>query len=116
MIEGFKWLAQSTIYRDTVDLVAVRDPYGDGIAVAKPTLFELKQQDRHSVIAEPTLALSPDSARSLMQALWNAGIRPTDWNSSGPIEVQALRSHISFAERMADGLLLQLGKSGEPSK
>jgi hypothetical protein len=106
-----KWLAQSTIYRDSVDLVAVLDPYGDGRAVAQPVNFEMKQQGRHELISEPTLALSHNSAQSLLQALWDAGMRPADWNRSGPIEVQALRSHIAFAERVADGLLGQLGKT-----
>jgi len=111
-----KWLAQSTIYRDSVDLVAVLDPYGEGRAVAQPVNFEMKMQGRHEIIGEPTLALPPDSAQSLMQALWDAGIRPADWNRSGPIEVQALRSHIAFAERMADGLLVHLGKSSAQEK
>lgn len=111
MKTGFKWLAQSTIYRDSVDLVAVMDPYGDGRAVALPVVFEIKTQSRGEIINEPTMELEPDSARSLMQALWDAGIRPADWNRSGPIEMQALRSHIGFAERMADGLLQALNRT-----
>src|SRR5688572_11364161 len=116
MKAGFKWLAQSTIYRDSVDLVAVMDPYGDGRAVVQPVAFEIKIQERHSLINEPSIELEPESAQSLMQALWDAGIRPADWNRSGPIEVQALRKHIAFAERMSDGLLLQLGKNEGQSK
>lgn len=99
-----KWLAQSTIYRDSVDLVAVID-YGSGDrAVAQPMEFTMKQQERNTCIEAPTLALDPDSARSLLQALWDAGIRPTNWSSPDG-EIKALRSHVGFAEHVAKALL-----------
>lgn len=100
-----KWLAQSTIYRDSIDLLAAIR-YGDGsMDVAQPVQFALTHQEPHMAIAEPTLALPPDSARSLMQALWDAGIRPAEW-SSPDAEVNALRNHVSFAEHVAKTLLL----------
>lgn len=111
MNQGGKWLAQSTIYRNGIDLVLVLDPWGDGMAVAQPVDFVMKTQNRHDLIAEPTLSLSPDSAQTLLQALWDAGLRPNNGAGSGA-EVTALKAHIQFAERMADGLLKGNGHNG----
>ena len=105
-----KWLAQSTIYRDCVDLVAVIDDGRDTRGVVQPVVFEVKQQDRHYAISEPTLSLPPSDAQSLLQALWDAGLRPNNGEGSGE-QAKALRDHIKFAERMADGLLQRLASS-----
>jgi len=105
MSVNFKWLAQTTIYRDSVDLLAVLD-YGNGERhVAKAVSFTVERHEPNSIYGEPTLAISPQSARSLMQALWDAGIRPTDANLSSPAEVVALKNHIKFAEDVTVALL-----------
>jgi hypothetical protein len=105
---NLKWLAQSTIYRDSVDLLAVLD-YGNGERhVAKAMDFTLERHEPHTIYGEPTLAISPQSARSLMQALWDAGIRPEDANLSSPAEVTALKNHIRFAEGVAESLLTRV--------
>jgi hypothetical protein len=98
-----KWLAQSTIYRDSVDLVAVQT-WGDKRAVARPVELTMDTQEQYAVIEQPTLSLQPDSARSLLQALWDAGIRPADWSSPDG-EINALRKHVDFAEHVAKTLL-----------
>lgn len=104
MSVNVKWLAQSTIYRDSIDLLGVHD-YGDHRDVFQPVVFEAKRQDRQGVISEPTIALSPQSARSLMQALWDAGIRPDDPSLGSPAEVAALKGHIKYAEGVTGALL-----------
>ena len=73
--------------------------------MAKPVSFTVERHDPNSVYEEPTLAISPQSARSLMQALWDAGIRPEDANLSSPAEVTALKHHIKFAEGVTGALL-----------
>lgn len=98
-----KWLAQSTIYRDSIDLLAVID-YGGERDIGLPMQLLMTKHDPNAVISEPTLALQPDSARSLMQALWDAGIRPADWSNPHG-EINALRNHIGFAEHVAKTLL-----------
>lgn len=100
---GMKWLAQSTIYRDSVDLLAVCDD-GGRRTFGLPCRIVMQEQRQDEVIIEPTLALSPLAARSLMQALWDAGIRPNDGRGS-EAEATALRSHIEFAEHVARTLL-----------
>jgi hypothetical protein len=98
-----KWLAQSTIYRDSIDLLAVID-YGDGRDIGLPMQITMAKHERNTVITEPTLALGQDSAKSLMQALWDAGIRPRELSNPNG-EINALRSHVEFAEEVAKKLL-----------
>lgn len=98
-----KWLAQSTIYRDSVDLVLV-DDRGDLRYVARPMEFVLDRREPGTVIGAPTLELPPGSAQSLMQALWDAGLRPNDGRGSDA-EVTALKAHIKFAEGVTGALL-----------
>lgn len=102
---NLKWLAQTTIYRDSVDLLGVID-YGNGERhVAKAVTLTMERHEPGMLYGEPTLAISPQSARSLMQALWDAGIRPEDANLSSPAEVVALKNHIKFAEGVTGALL-----------
>lgn len=98
-----KWLAQTTIYRDSVDLILLDHSLGSEY-VGAPLRIEMRLHDQNTVISEPTLALRPDSARSLMQALWDAGIRPADFSSPDG-EIRALRNHVGFAEHVAKTLL-----------
>ena len=103
MAFNFTWRAQSTIYRDSVDLVAIREIGGD-LEVVQPVAFEVKRLERFGLIHEPTMELAPDSARSLMQALWDAGIRPAQWEGN-EAQVSALKKHIDFAEYVGRTLL-----------
>jgi hypothetical protein len=104
------WRAQMVIYRDGVDLVYFQRE-GETLAVAQPVDLILKEQPRTHVIAGPTLHLPDNSAQDLLQALWDAGLRPND-GAGGSAEAKALRDHIKLAERMADGLLARLPPNG----
>lgn len=101
-----KWLAQSTIYRDSIEILIVdsNSRRGNGAygLIVKPLELELVERPPGSF--QPTLELPPDSARSLMQALWDAGIRPADWSSPDG-EINALRKHVEFAQKVAFQLL-----------
>lgn len=104
------WRAQTNICYDGVDLLLF-ERYGDRDAIAQPIEFTLKEIGRGDAITAPTLRLPGESGQQLLQALWDAGLRPNDGSGSGA-EAKALREHIGFAERMAEGLLrLQSGKS-----
>lgn len=99
-----KWLSQYTIYRDKIDLVAVIDRGGDTISVGKEIEMTLVSQPRNNEIPGPTISLDKQSASSLMQALWDAGIRPANLpDASG--EIRALRAHVEFAQRVAGSLI-----------
>ena len=99
----FTWRAQSTIYRDCIDLIGYRQ-MGDEREVLQPLQMEVKTMKKGEYYSTPSLELSHDSAISLMQALWDAGVRPNDGEGSGE-QVRALKSHIEFAEHVAKSLL-----------
>lgn len=99
-----KWLAQSTIYRDSVDLVLVDDFGNRERAVAQPVEFIMERHEPARVIEAPTLSLQHDSAQSLLQALWDAGLRPNDGRGSDA-EVNALKAHLKYAEGVTGALL-----------
>jgi hypothetical protein len=103
-IPNFTWWAQSTSWARKVELVGVRE-LGDKLEVLMPINPSIKLCDRHTTaIYEPTLSLEQDSAQSLLQALWDAGLRPSQIPESNK-EVSALKQHIVFAEHMAKALL-----------
>lgn len=102
-VNGIKWLSQYSITHDSIDLVALIERR-DGVRdVMLPVEQMLKTQERGDPI-RPTMSLDAHSARSLLQALWDAGLRPAE-NTDRSGEVNALKSHIQFAERMATALL-----------
>lgn len=100
------WRAQTTIYRDSVDLLAIEDHGSGGRYIGDRIDLVMKLHEPNSLIVEPTLALNPDSARSLLQALWDAGLRPADWSSPDG-EINAMRKHVDFAEHVAKTLLVR---------
>ena len=97
-----KFLAQYALWRDTVDVVAVHESGGRRWVGANHNIV-MQEHDANAVM-EPTLSLTPDQARSLLQALWDAGIRPAE-NTDRSGEVAALKQHIGFAEHVAKALL-----------
>ncbi len=105
-----KWFANYANYRDSVELFAVINYDGQKRSILKPMQMVLETQEGY-LPSEPSLTLDGTSANSLMQALWDAGIRPNNGEGMGA-EANALRSHIKFAERVADGLLARIPGSG----
>lgn len=78
-------------------LVDHRDGEVRRIAVRQPpfTLNEIRNGD----YAEPTMTLDAQLAQSLMDALWDAGLRPTE--AKYPQEhVNALRAHLEDMRRL----------------
>jgi len=65
--------------------------------VAKPVVME--EADLCSIV-EPTLKISIDAAQTLMDDLWNCGIRPT--NGAGSVgQLQATERHLEDMRRIA---------------
>lgn len=98
-----KWLSQYSLTHDSIDLVALIERQDGTRDVMQPVEQIMKRQDYGDPIS-PTIRLDAHSARSLLQALWDAGLRPAE-NTDRSGEVAALKSHISFAEHVAKALL-----------
>lgn len=99
-----KWHAQFALNRGKIELLALIDHGGSELHVAQPINMVMHRQDRNVAIEAPTLALDQRDAQSLLQALWDAGVRPAE-NTDRSGEVNALKSHIGFAEHVAKALL-----------
>lgn len=101
------WAAYQVDYAMRIDLVLRRRITGMSTAFAKPVMFELVEYDEHKrPYVEPTLSMKTEEAKQLMQALWDAGVRPESGNGSGA-QVEALQAHIAFAEHVSKALLTE---------
>src|SRR4051812_19138490 len=98
----FHWGAYVSDYRESVDIIHVKTIFGMSRAFAKPLVFDYEEVQEHRVAPNgPTMSLDMRSAKQLMQALWDAGIRPESGHGSGA-EAEALRAHIKFVESVVD--------------
>lgn len=106
---NLKWAAETTIFRGGgIDLLGIHDLGGEKIGILKPIAFEVEMIERNSVVPAglPSMTLTPSSARSLLDALWFAGVRPTDYKADDKGgEIKALQAHVKFAESVTTALL-----------
>lgn len=75
---GLKFYAQSQIW---IDGIAVGiGMFGDGGKTSAVARLDFVPYDRYAADApaDPTMRLSHDEARDLMDALWGAGVRPSN--------------------------------------
>jgi hypothetical protein len=86
-------------WTDRVDLL-ILDQSPDGTkAVAKPVELVLERSALGAVIEAPTLSLSQESAQSLMEALWGAGLRPVEAKYPNG-EINRLEAHLADMRRL----------------
>jgi hypothetical protein len=95
------WGAFPVDYAARIDLVLRKHVTGVSTAYAKPFVIEFEEREASRFASEPTMALPMEEAKQLMQALWDAGVRPEYGNASGA-HVAALQAHIKFAESVVD--------------
>lgn len=93
-----KFFAYRNICRDALEVVLV-DERTSKRGVARPVEFVFDVVDEGELV-EPTMLIPAGAAESLMQALWDAGLRPNNGAGSSA-EADALKRHIAFAEQMA---------------
>ena len=92
--------AQYTQWSDGVSIAACEIDHTTGKVgfVAKPVEFMMAPIDFH-LITPPTIELPSRAAQSLMTALWNAGVRPVDYKSTGA-EVKRLEDHLADMRKL----------------
>lgn len=96
------------IYTLGVDFLFFRE-IGDRREVVLPMTGIIESSSSRGQATEPSLRVSEYTAQSMLQALWDAGLRPNDGAGSGA-EVKALRDHIAFAEGVTGKLLAKVAK------
>ena len=86
--------AATDIYWDGVRvLVCHTDAEGKVSAVAEPVQFTMRQRGPGTPIGAPTFEFDKASADNLMNALWEAGFRPSGYKSPDG-EVRRLEAHL----------------------
>lgn len=91
-----------------VDFLFFRE-IGDRREVVLPMTAFVESSSNRAQVTEPSLRVADYTAQSMLQALWDAGLRPNDGAGSGA-EAKALRDHIVFAEGVTGKLLAKVTK------
>lgn len=97
-----KFRAFTQPYMDGIGLMVVdTDDYGKVSYYAKPVLFEMVERTPNTIgPVSPTMDLAMQDAVGLMNALWEAGVRPTEFkHPSG--EINRMQAHIADLRAMA---------------
>lgn len=97
---SYRWMAQVVDYRQSVDLMHIRTIFGESKAFAMPMKF-VYEEGAPIIYREPTLVLQFCEAKQLMQALWDAGVRPENGIASTAV-TDAMQAHVKLAESVID--------------
>ena len=85
---------------DAVELWIYRQAAGHITFVENAQMTEITLDPEAPQPFEPTIRLRMDLAIRLMDALWSAGVRPSD-GVDHPAHIEALHNHIKDLQRMA---------------
>ena len=72
--------------------------YMDVTHLAAPVVMEPIPEDDAAADIRPTFTLSEQAAQILMDELWSAGVRPSDYGAEGQIE--AMKAHLEDMRRL----------------
>lgn len=97
---NYRWYAQKVFQTQGIELLLVNEENGHR-AYGLPTDFIIKTEESAAAIIDPTLKLTEGVAQSLLQALWDVGLRPNNGEGTSA-QVEGMKKHIAFAERVAD--------------
>lgn len=96
---GRLWKAAADDYSECYRLLAYHpDEQGRIALYAKYALPEAVRNEQGAII-EPSLTLSNQEARSLMNALWHAGLRPSEFQSPNG-EINRMSAHLEDMRRL----------------
>ncbi len=70
-------------------------------AIARPAVYEVLPRGS---LSEPCVCFSPEDAQSLMDLLWNCGIRPTEGAGSAG-SMRAVQEHLKDLQAITMALL-----------
>lgn len=106
-----RFLAERVMVGLRVDVYAQHQSTPTSLGWGLPTeiVFDAETEENVGIIREPTFSFDYDSAQSLLDALWDAGVRPSE-GAGLPIHVTALENHLDdmralVAAYIADGKL-----------
>lgn len=86
------------LYIYSVPRMDMKSDAGSRPAMMQTPVFETMTDEMLGTQREPQLRLSPENAQYLMDALWNAGVRPSEETSAG--QLQAMQAHLSDLRKL----------------
>jgi hypothetical protein len=93
-----KWHGQYSIVRRAVELACFRHVGAETHVVESFTVHE--RTVKEGELVEPALVLDLDEAQTLLQALWDSGLRPNNGEGSSG-QVAALKDHLADMRKIA---------------
>lgn len=108
MTDQFRAYARRTDYNQRIELL-IGFKRGDGVFDhGQPLIFERLEPGG---IAPPTISLRPEEAQSIMDALWDAGLRPTEGTGSAGA-LAATQKHLEDMRTIAFRVIEPIEASG----
>lgn len=93
--------AQRSPWHARVELLIIRG----GTELAEPIVFK---EQNESLVPEPTVRISHEQAQTLMDDLWECGLRPTEGKGSAG-SLAATERHLKDMQGIVRGSLKKLG-------
>jgi hypothetical protein len=97
---GYSFRANAIDYGNRVELLLSKEDGNGNLSYVKSPMFEAVIQRDDEYIAEPTLRFSRDVARSLMDALWYAGVRPTIDSAGESTALASTKYHLEDMRKL----------------
>jgi len=94
-----KFYANSTHFYDKIHVFA-RDKRGSTLAFPQQIVWEAIAQEDNYVAPEPLFKLDHEEVQSLMDALWDCGIRPSEGMGSAG-QLAAVQNHLKDMQKIA---------------
>jgi hypothetical protein len=69
------------IWGDSISFF-LRERYSDGISIGQPVVMKVLSEEDRMQATEPTFVLHASAAQSLMDSLWDCGLRPSEGSGS----------------------------------
>ncbi len=95
-----KMRAHSKPWNEGVDILIYQEPQLPGERRGYVTSFTLEKiEEGECVVPQPTITMYPQDAQTLMDELWQCGLRPTEGHGSVG-QLGATEKHLKFAEQL----------------
>lgn len=106
--------AATVDWMDKVSIILCERDYSSNCiaSIAEPVKFVMKRHEPGTLITDPTIDLSYQEARQLMDALWQAGVRPSEHKSTSG-EVRRLEAHLEDMRKLVFKSPNDIGESNQ---
>lgn len=99
----FEFFIQKNLFKNGIEVGMILNSGGTRY-VATPVCMTALTPEMEGMMLSPLLVMTKDSARNLMDELWNAGVRPS--NEAGSVgELAAVKAHLKDMRELVAGFM-----------